>query len=90
MILLLPQFLIIWFSNLSIMSVPDEGYARNTPCTLNLISPSFFFIYVYNHRFTQLFSFDIMVKRDNVIRKGLSSYLKTNADMEWVGDLVVL
>jgi hypothetical protein len=71
------------------MSVPDEGYARNMPCTLYLISPSFF-VYVYIHRSTQLFPFDIMVKRVNVIRKGLSSYLKTNADMEWVGDLVVL
>ena len=37
-----------------------------------------------------LFPFDISVKRVNVIRKGVSSYLKTNADMEWVGDLVVL
>ena len=70
------------------MSVPDEGYARNMPCTLDLISPSLFYVYI--HRSTQLFPFDIMVKRVNVIRKGLSSYLKTNADMEWVGDLVVL
>jgi hypothetical protein len=51
----------------------------------------FYFLYVYIHRSNQLFPFDIMVKRvNNVIRKGLSSYLKTNADMEWVGDLVVL
>ena len=48
------------------------------------------FLYVYIHRSTQLFPFDIMVKQVNVIRKGLSSYLETNADMEWVGDLVVL
>jgi hypothetical protein len=50
----------------------------------------FYFLYVYIHRSKQLFTFDIMVKRVNVIRKGLSSYLKTNADIEWVGDLVVL
>ena len=28
---------IIWFSNLSILSVPGEGYSRNVSCTLNLI-----------------------------------------------------
>jgi hypothetical protein len=28
-----------------------------------------------------------MVKQVNVIRKGLSSYLKTNADLEWIGRL---
>jgi hypothetical protein len=25
----------IWFSNLSILSVPDEGYSRNASCALN-------------------------------------------------------
>jgi hypothetical protein len=30
--------LIIWLSNLSIFSVPDEVYSRNVSCTLNLIS----------------------------------------------------
>jgi len=31
--------MIIWlFSNLSIVSIPDEGYSRNVLCTLNLIS----------------------------------------------------
>jgi hypothetical protein len=29
---------LIWLSNLSILRVPDEGYFRNTSCTLNLIS----------------------------------------------------
>jgi hypothetical protein len=28
----------IWLSNRSILSVSDEGYSRNAPCTLNLIS----------------------------------------------------
>jgi hypothetical protein len=31
-------FLIIWLSNLSTLSVPDEGYSRNASCALNLIS----------------------------------------------------
>jgi len=26
--------LIIWFSNLLTMSASDDGYSRNTPCTL--------------------------------------------------------
>jgi hypothetical protein len=60
-----------------------------TPCTLDLISPFLFCICLHS-RSKQLFPFDIMVKRVNAIRKGLSSYLRTNADMEWVGDLVVL
>ena len=30
-----------WLSNLSILSVPDEGYSRNTSCVLNLISTVF-------------------------------------------------
>jgi len=29
---------IIWFSNLSILNVPDEDYSRNASCTLNMIS----------------------------------------------------
>jgi len=33
-IYLLPKFQIIWFSNLSILSVQDEGYSRNVSCTL--------------------------------------------------------
>jgi hypothetical protein len=36
--LLLPNLEIIGFSNLSILTVPDEEYSRNPPCTLNLIS----------------------------------------------------
>jgi hypothetical protein len=31
-------FLIVWLSNLSILSVPDEGYSRNAPCALYIIS----------------------------------------------------
>jgi hypothetical protein len=33
---------IIWLSNLSILSVPDEGYSRNVLCALNLISTIFY------------------------------------------------
>ena len=36
--LLAPKtFEIIWLSNFSILSVPDEGYSRNTLCALKLI-----------------------------------------------------
>jgi hypothetical protein len=28
----------IWLSNVSVLTVPDEGYSRNVSCTLNLIS----------------------------------------------------
>jgi len=38
LVLLLPTFLIIWFSNLPILSVPSEGYSRNGSCALILIS----------------------------------------------------
>ena len=38
LVLLLPKHLIIWVSNLSILSVPDEDYSRNASCTLNLIT----------------------------------------------------
>ena len=31
------HFTIIWFSNLSTLSVPDEGYSRNVSCAINLI-----------------------------------------------------
>ena len=33
-----PINLSYWLSNLSILSVPDEGYSRNASCSLNLIS----------------------------------------------------
>jgi len=33
----------LWLSNLSILSVPDEGYSRNALCALNLIS-TFYYI----------------------------------------------
>ena len=35
-------FLIIWLSNLSTLSVPDEGYSRNESCALILISINVF------------------------------------------------
>ena len=57
LVLLLPKVLIIWFSNLSIMSLPDEGYARNTPCTLDLISPSFY----YMSTFTVLHNYFLLI-----------------------------
>ena len=34
----LKTFKIIWFSNISTLIVPDEGYSRNVSCTLILIS----------------------------------------------------
>ena len=36
--LLSERFLIIWLSSLSILSIPDQGFTRNTSCALNLIS----------------------------------------------------
>jgi len=38
LVLLLPKLKIIWLSNLSILSVPDEGYSRNVLCALNFMS----------------------------------------------------
>jgi hypothetical protein len=35
-----------WLSNLSMLSVPDEGYSRNALCTLNLISTFFYYHWV--------------------------------------------
>ena len=32
LVLLLPKLWIIWLSNLSILSLPDEGYSRKTSC----------------------------------------------------------
>jgi len=37
-VLLLFKLYIIWFSNLSILRVPNEGYSGNASCALNLIS----------------------------------------------------
>jgi hypothetical protein len=37
-----------WFSNLSILSVPYEGYSRNALCALNLIS-TFLFLFKHIH-----------------------------------------
>ena len=39
--------IIIWLSNLSILSVPDESYSRNVLCTLNLISTFLQFSLIY-------------------------------------------
>ena len=39
-------FLIIWLSNISILSVPDKGYSRNTSCAQNLISTFSCFFYI--------------------------------------------
>jgi hypothetical protein len=36
--LALRDFKIIWLSNILALSVPDEGYSRNAPYALNLIS----------------------------------------------------
>jgi len=30
--------IVIWISNIMILSIPDEDYCRNASCTLNLIS----------------------------------------------------
>ena len=29
---------LFWFSNILTISVPDEGYSRNTSCAINLLS----------------------------------------------------
>ena len=42
LVLFLPKKLIIWLSNLSILSVRYEGYYRNASCKLNLISTFLF------------------------------------------------
>jgi hypothetical protein len=35
-----------WLSNLSILSVPDEGYSRNALCALNLMSTFYYYHWV--------------------------------------------
>ena len=42
LVLLLPKLWICCLSNLSVFSVPDEGYPRNALCALNLISTFLF------------------------------------------------
>ena len=42
LVILLPKFSFIWLSNLSILSVPDEGYFKSASCALNLISTFLF------------------------------------------------
>jgi hypothetical protein len=39
----------IWLSNISMLSVPDEGYSRNASCALNLIST---FLFDHSHLVT--------------------------------------
>ena len=36
------DFKMIWFSNILVLSVPDEDYSRNASCALNLISTFLF------------------------------------------------
>ena len=45
------HFYIIWLSNLSTLSVSGEGYSRNAPCALNLIS-MFLFGWEYEYFLT--------------------------------------
>jgi hypothetical protein len=45
LVLLLPKLSIIWLSNLSMLSVHDEGYSRNASCALNLISTFLFLLW---------------------------------------------
>jgi len=50
---------IIRLSNLSTLSVPDEGYSRNESCALNLISKSWSWSYgssIYNYLCNQYIS----------------------------------
>jgi hypothetical protein len=42
-LLSLKELQAIWISNLFIMSVPDEGYFRNTTCTLR----TYLYIYMF-------------------------------------------
>ena len=41
----------IWLSNLSTLSVPDEGYYRNVSCELYLISTFLFVLYIFREDF---------------------------------------
>ena len=43
---LLPNTYIFWLSNISTLSVPDEGYYRNAPCALHLISTFSLCVYI--------------------------------------------
>ena len=45
-IIALKDLYIIWFSNLSGLSVPNVGYSRNASCALNLISMFLFIVCV--------------------------------------------
>ena len=51
-VLLLPK-LIIWLTNLSILSAPNDGYSRNPSCALNLISTFYYGMFVsHEHKFS--------------------------------------
>ena len=53
---------LIWLSNLSILSVPDEGYSRNASCALNQISTFLFGMSrdgMLSFIFNQTYRFDI-------------------------------
>ena len=51
LVLLLPKLWINWFSNLSILNVPDEGNSRNVSRALSLIST--FFLALINKQSTK-------------------------------------
>ena len=52
-------------SNLSIVNVPDEGYSRNAPCALHLIS-TFFSMRIFNSEMVKLWLFILLVVFQNV------------------------
>jgi Kef-type K+ transport system membrane component KefB len=43
----LEDILAIWLSNISIMSVSDEGYSRNEWCALNMKCTILFYCYFF-------------------------------------------
>jgi hypothetical protein len=53
-------FYIIWISDLSALSVPDEGYSRNASCALNLI---FTFLFIYTLEKTRKVSQEWTIQR---------------------------
>ena len=44
------DFKVTWLSNLSLLSVPDEGYSRNASCALNLRSTVFMQILIHAYK----------------------------------------
>ena len=47
------NILVIWLSNRQTLSVPDEGYPRSLPCTLNWISTFLFQMSWFYHMLLQ-------------------------------------